>query len=69
MGFNWYYEGIKAIGPSRTGVFINLVPMSAITLAFLLLNETVDFSLASAAVLVSTGIYHTNRPLARCPGR
>jgi len=45
------------------------VPVSAITLAFLLLNETVDFSLVSGPVLVSTGIYHTNRPLARSPGR
>lgn len=69
LGFNWYYEGIKAIGPSRAGVFINLVPVSAITLAFLLLNETVDFSLVSGVVLVSTGIYLTNRPLARSPGR
>ena len=43
IGFIWYYEGIKAIGPSRAGVFISLVPVSAILLASLILKEVIDF--------------------------
>src|SRR5690606_35496869 len=27
VGFVWYYEGVKAIGPSRASVFNNLVPV------------------------------------------
>jgi len=62
LGFIWYYEGIKAVGPSKAGVFINLVPVSAIVLAFFILGESVDFSLAAGGVLVVGGIYLTNRP-------
>jgi drug/metabolite transporter (DMT)-like permease len=33
-GFFWYYEGIKTIGASRAGVYINLVPVVAVLLGF-----------------------------------
>jgi drug/metabolite transporter (DMT)-like permease len=62
LGFIWYYEGIKAIGPSRAGVFINIVPICAIILAFLILNEAIDASIALGAILVFTGVYLTNIP-------
>jgi drug/metabolite transporter (DMT)-like permease len=61
MGFIWYYEGIKAIGPARAGVFINIVPLSSVLLAFFLLHEPVDISLLAGAVLIITGVYLTNR--------
>jgi drug/metabolite transporter (DMT)-like permease len=61
LGFFWYYEGIKAIGPARAGVFINIVPVSAVVLAFLFLNETLDGSLVLGAVFVLTGVTLTNR--------
>jgi drug/metabolite transporter (DMT)-like permease len=64
LGFFWYYEGIKAIGPSRAGVFINIVPVSAVLLAHLILKEAVDLSLAAGAVLIITGVCITNRPSA-----
>jgi drug/metabolite transporter (DMT)-like permease len=60
FGFIWYYEGVKTIGPARAGAFINIVPVSSIFLAFLLLNETVDASLGAGAVLVMAGVYLTN---------
>ena len=62
IGFIWYYEGIREIGPSRAGVFINFVPISAVILSFLLLGETIDASLLIGAALVLSGIYLTNRP-------
>ncbi len=61
LGFIWYYQGIRTIGPSRAGVFINLVPICAIILAWLILNETVDASIILGAIFVFAGIYLTNR--------
>jgi drug/metabolite transporter (DMT)-like permease len=61
IGFIWYYEGIIAIGPSRAGVFINVVPISAILLASLILNEVIDASVATGAMFVMGGVYLTNR--------
>lgn len=60
LGFVWYYDGIKAIGPARAGLFINFVPLSAITLGFLLLDEPVTYALATGALLVVTGVILTN---------
>lgn len=61
LGFIWYYEGIKAIGLSRAGIFINIVPVSAVAMAYVLLHEAVDASLAGGAVLVFLGVYLMNR--------
>jgi drug/metabolite transporter (DMT)-like permease len=59
LGFVWYYEGIKRIGPVRAGLFINFVPISAVFLAFLILGEPLTLSLLIGAVLVSSGVYLT----------
>jgi len=59
IGFVWYYEGIKRIGPVRAGLFINFVPVSAVFLAFLILGEPLTASLLVGAVLVSAGVYLT----------
>ncbi len=60
VGFVWYYEGIKAIGPTKAGQFINFVPISAIVLAFLMLGEPVSPSLLVGTLLVISGVYLTN---------
>ncbi|MEW5773882.1 MAG: DMT family transporter [Thermodesulfobacteriota bacterium] len=60
LGFTWFYEGIRAVGASRAGVFINLVPVSAVILAFLLLGEPVDRSLLLGGALVLAGVWLTN---------
>jgi drug/metabolite transporter (DMT)-like permease len=60
LGFVWYYEGIKEIGPSKSAVFINFVPISAVIMSFFMLGETIDASLLIGAALVLTGIYLTN---------
>ena len=59
LGFVWYYEGIKSIGPVRAGLFINFVPVSAVFLAFLILEEPLTASLLIGAILVSSGVYLT----------
>jgi len=61
IGFVWFYEGVRLIGTTRAGLFINFVPISAVILAFLLLKEPVTWSLAAGATLVLSGVYLTNR--------
>jgi drug/metabolite transporter (DMT)-like permease len=60
LGFVWYYEGIKKIGPTRAGQFINFVPVSAIILAFLILGEPITWSLLMGSLFVIAGVYLTN---------
>jgi drug/metabolite transporter (DMT)-like permease len=60
LGFVWYYEGIKKLGPSKASLFINFVPISAIVLAFLFLDEPITLSLLAGAAMVSLGVYLTN---------
>lgn len=62
LGFLWYYQGIQKIGPTRAGLFINFVPVSAILLAFIFIGEPITMSLLIGTVLVSSGVYLTNRP-------
>lgn len=61
LGFFWYYEGIRAIGPSRASVFINFVPVSGVFFGWLMLDEAVNLSLIAGAALVIAGVYLTNR--------
>ena len=62
LGFVWFYEGINKIGPTKAGLFINFVPISAILLAFFILGEPLTPSLLIGTLLVTTGVYLTNRP-------
>lgn len=61
LGFIWYYQGIRHIGPMKAGLFINFVPISGIILGFLILGEPITFSLVIGAIFVSSGVYLTNR--------
>ncbi len=61
LGFVWYYEGVRELGPSRASIFINLVPVFAILLAFVVLGEPVTRSLILGAGFVLLGVYLTNR--------
>lgn len=62
LGFLWYYEGIRALGPGRAAQFINFVPVSAVALAWALLGEPLTPSLLAGAALVITGVGITNAP-------
>jgi len=60
VGFVWFYEGVREIGPTRASLCINFVPVFAVVLAFLLLGEPLTISLALGTVLVLSGTYLTN---------
>lgn len=61
IAFIWYYEGIKAIGPTRTAVFNNLVPVFGICLGAILLHEPILMSMVIGGMLVIAGVSLTNR--------
>lgn len=62
LGFTWYYQGIQRLGAARAGIFINLVPVNAVTMGWLLLGEPVGMSLVAGAGLIITGVYLVNKP-------
>ncbi|CCO25227.1 DMT family transporter [Maridesulfovibrio hydrothermalis] len=61
LGFSWYFEAIREIGPSKTGIFINLVPVTAIILGAIILGEPVGLPLIIGGMLTISGVYITNR--------
>jgi len=67
VAFVWFYDGVKVLGPARTAVFINLVPVAAVTLGVLLLGEPLEMSMLSGGVLVILGVFIINRPTAPTP--
>ncbi len=60
LGFSLYYQGIKKIGATRAGIFINLVPLFSILLSWLILHESVKPIVLAGGILVLTGVTLTN---------
>lgn len=61
FAFIWYAEAIHRIGASRTIVFNNLVPVFAVLLAFLILNEPITWSMLVGGSLSFIGVILTNK--------
>lgn len=61
VGFVWYYQGIRALGPARAAVFTNLVPVFGVLLAVGLLGETLSLSMLAGGALVIAGVALANR--------
>lgn len=57
VSFVMYYNGIKEIGAAKASIFINVMPVSAVVMATLILGETFTIAHAIGAVLVLTGVY------------
>lgn len=62
IGFSLYYKAIQKIGPTRSGVFINLVPLFSILLSWAILGEAIKPAVLSGGLLVLTGVAITNAP-------
>lgn len=61
VAFIWYYDGVRAIGASRTAVFINLVPIFGVALAAGLLGEPILPSMLIGGAITILGVMLTNR--------
>jgi len=65
----WLY-GVKGVGPSRAGVFVNVIPVSALVFAALILDDRIGLKEFIGIMLILTGVWLVNRPLpARGPVR
>lgn len=61
LGFVWWYKGVEKIGASKTSIFTNLVPVSAVVLASVLLGEKITGGDLVGAGLVISGVYLTTK--------
>ena len=65
LGQQAWLHGVKGVGPSRAGIFINLIPVSALLLSVLILGETLDAIKITGIVLILTGVWLVNWQSAR----
>ncbi len=65
IAFTWYLEAISRIGTTKASAFINLVPVFAVLLGALLLDERLGAAVLTGGALVIAGVLLTNRPAGR----
>jgi drug/metabolite transporter (DMT)-like permease len=65
LGQQAWLHGVKGVGPSRAGIFINLIPVSALLLSVLILGETLDGVKVAGIGLILAGVWLVNRQSAR----
>jgi drug/metabolite transporter (DMT)-like permease len=60
VAFVWYYDAIKKIGPTRTSIFNNLVPVFAVIFSVLILREQVSWYTWVGGAMVIGGVLYVN---------
>ena len=60
LGFTLYYRAIQKIGATRSGIFINLVPLFSIILAWIILGETIKSVVIFGGLILLSGVTITN---------
>lgn len=65
LAYIGYYDGLRKIGATRSGVFIALNPLTAVIFGALLLGEQLTLAMCLGGVLILAGIFLCNKPLAR----
>jgi drug/metabolite transporter (DMT)-like permease len=61
LAFLWFNEGVQRIGPTRAGVFINLVPVFGVAIGAFVLGESVPASLVLGGLTVIAGVTLANQ--------
>lgn len=56
LGFFWYYEGVKKLGAVNASMYLNLIPIFGIFLAYVGLRELPTFSILLGAVAIILGV-------------
>ncbi|MED4018696.1 DMT family transporter [Sutcliffiella cohnii] len=57
ISFVMYYYGIKEVGAAKSSIFINVMPLSAVIMATIILGETFTLFHAIGATFVIIGVY------------
>ncbi len=63
----WLY-GVQGVGPSRAGIFINLIPVSALVFSAIILGEAIGLKEISGIILILAGVWLVNWQSARVMG-
>jgi drug/metabolite transporter (DMT)-like permease len=58
----WLY-GVRGVGPSRAGVFVNLIPVSALVCAAVVLGDRIEMKDIIGITLILAGVWLVNRPV------
>ena len=61
LGQQAWLFGVEGVGPSRAGIFVNLIPVSALVLSFLLLGEPIGGRELLGIGLILGGVWFVNR--------
>lgn len=61
LAYYWYYNAIRHVGPVGAGIFINLVPLFAVLLGCIFLNEPLYISQILGGIMVISGVVITVR--------
>ncbi len=61
IAFYWWNQGVTVIGPSRAAIFMNLIPVSGMFLAAVLLNEAVSAEQLVGAAMIIGGVWLTTQ--------
>ena len=61
VAFVWYYRAVQVLGPARTVIFNNLVPVFGATFGVLLLGEPLSASMVIGGVLAVSGVMLVSR--------
>ena len=70
VAFTWYAAAVHQLGATKAGAFINLVPVCAVLLGALLLDERLPGTVLLGGALVMTGVIITNRaPVSQTPAK
>ncbi len=64
LAYIGYYDGIRKIGATRSGVFIALNPLTAVLAGAILLGEQLTIPMSLGGALILAGIWLCNKPLA-----
>ncbi len=64
----WLY-GVQGVGPSRAGVFVNLIPVSALILSALVLGESIGAREVAGIALILAGVWLVGRQSSRVNAR
>ena len=63
LAFCWWNQGIAIIGPNRTTIFTNIIPISGMCFAMLFLHESINWSQLTGAACIISGICMTTQTI------
>lgn len=63
LAFCWWNRGISRVGPNRTTIFTNIIPLAGMCFAILFLQESVNSSQLTGAACIISGICMTTQAI------